>query len=552
MFEELIATLSARFVDLPAGQAGAGIQGALEQLGQSLRATAVRLFEAAEDPERFDEVSRWLEEPTPSEAAAPLDLRELPWLAGYLGKLEPVRVDRVSAAAVWPRREYAWWHRRGVLAFLAAPVVSRGNLTGVLVVEVAGPTPEWPDHALTALRVVADLVSGARERQRAEASLAQSREELRRAQRLEAMGRMTGGIAHDFNNYLTAIIGYSELAHGGLDESDPAREELEEIRSAADRASGLVEQILSFSRRRESTPRVVDLNAVVAGVDRILRRVAGEEVRLELDLAPDVPTVWLDPARLDQVLVNLAVNARDAMGSDGGRLTIETRVAGAPGCPLPPTAAAGEFAVLSVRDTGCGMDGETQAQIFEPYFTTKSPGRGTGLGLATVAEIIHEAGGSILVDSAPGAGATFHLFLPARRERATPDDAPERALAGVAGGSETILLAEPEAAVRELQRRVLEGYGYRVIEAQQAEAALRVSGPVHLLIADLAMPRLRGRELAEHFQAVRPGVRVLFTSDYPEAVLRDAGLAAEEGHVIEKPFTPRQLGAAVRRVLDPA
>ena len=368
-------------------------------------------------------------------------------------------------------------------------------------------------------------------------------EQLRQAQKMEAVGQLAGGIAHDFNNLLTVINGFSQVTLDVLGPNDPARPLVEEVQNAGTRAAGLTRQLLAFSRRQVLEPRVVDLTTIVGDTERMLRRLIGEDVILATFLAPDLGRVRVDPGQLEQVLLNLAVNARDAMPR-GGRLTIEARNVSRP---------TGEAVQLAVSDTGTGMDVETRARIFEPFFTTKEQGKGTGLGLAVVHGIVSQSGGRIEVESEPGRGTTFRIELPrvgdsvASAGPTTPADLPH--------GSETLLIVEDEPAVRALDRRVLASCGYTVLEARDGRDAVRVAeghrGPIHVLVSDVVMPHLGGRQLAERLSATRPGLKVLFVSGYTDDAVVRHGVGSEFAF-LPKPFTPAGLARKVREVLDRA
>jgi signal transduction histidine kinase/ActR/RegA family two-component response regulator len=355
--------------------------------------------------------------------------------------------------------------------------------------------------------------------------------EVRQSQKMDAVGQLAGGVAHDFNNILTAIIGYADIAvmrnKGG--------EEIAEIRRAADRAANLTQQLLAFSRRQMVQPKPVDLNEVVVATARMLERLIGDNVKLTLDLHDGPVVTEIDAGQLDQILVNLAVNGRDAMPS-GGDLVLSTRVDG-------------DSVQLGVRDTGLGMDAETRLKIFDPFFTTKEPGRGTGLGLSTVYGIVQQAGGLIDVDSTPGHGTTFHILLP-RTDRVPevtafePEDHPT--------GVETILLVEDEDVVRGLVEKSLKAFGYRVISAAAPHEAL-AAAELHdfdLLVTDVVMPEMNGRELAELLAETRPGLRVLYTSGYASHVLLEDGVLSEATSFLQKPFALDDLARKVRDVLD--
>jgi len=380
-------------------------------------------------------------------------------------------------------------------------------------------------------------------------------QQVLQSQKMEAVGRLAGGIAHDFNNLLTVITSYSDLLLEDLAPGDAKRDDLEQVRKAADGAAALTRQLLAFSRQQAVEPRVVSLNTVVEGLHKILRRVIGEDIELTTTLAPDLGAVRADVGQLEQVLMNLAVNARDAMPS-GGRLTVETaNVEHDPDYARDREAAAvRQFAMLAVSDTGCGMDEATKARIFEPFFTTKEPGKGTGLGLATVYGIVKQAGGFIWVYSEPGQGTSFKIYLPevdATAERTT-------AVAGARAprGTETVLLVEDAAAVRAVTKQVLERQGYVVLEAPDGEAALRLAqqhrGPIHLLLTDVVMPRVSGRELAERLTQVRPDMRVLYASGYTDDSVVRHGILELGTAYLQKPFSPESLARKVRDVLDAA
>jgi two-component system cell cycle sensor histidine kinase/response regulator CckA len=379
-------------------------------------------------------------------------------------------------------------------------------------------------------------------------------DQLRLAQKMEAVGQLAGGIAHDFNNLLTAILGSTELLLAGTEEDDPRREDVQEIGRAAHRASGLVRQLLAFSRKQVMQPRLVNLNTIVREMGGMLRRLVGERIALRIDLDPALGDVTADPGQIEQVIANLGVNARDAM-PEGGMLTITTANVSRPGVPaasregLPP---AGPLVALTVSDTGTGMDEHVLAHLFEPFFTTKELGRGTGLGLATVYGIVRQSGGEIQVASRPGEGSTFTVYFP-RIDEPVRQGAASVAPAPAPGGSETVLVVEDEEAVRHLVCRVLRTKGYCVLEADHAESALLVSAsspePIDLLITDMVMPGMSGSALATRLAEARPRLRVLFITGYaPEAIER-RGELADAGGLLEKPFTADQLARKVREVL---
>ncbi len=379
--------------------------------------------------------------------------------------------------------------------------------------------------------------------------------QLLQAQKMEAIGQLAGGIAHDFNNVLTAIRGYAEFARRGLEEDASRRNDLDEVVANTDRAALLVRQLLAFGRRQMLSPRVIDPVVVVEGVASLLRRLLGEHIELTTHAAHRSAQVKADPSQLEQVIVNLAVNARDAM-PDGGRLTIElTDVELGPGYPATHLdAIPGPYVLLTVSDTGVGMDAETRAHMFEPFFTTKEPGKGTGMGLATVYGIVKQSGGFIYVYSEPGRGSTFKIYLPRVMEEPAVMLADAAAARPSLSGAETILLVEDDPAVRGLARRTLEEQGYTVLEAAGGAEALAIAashvGPIALLVTDVVMPGLQGHQLAEQLTAARPDLRVLYVSGFTENSVIHHGVPEQGVAFLSKPFSADALGGAVRRVLD--
>ncbi|MBK7071782.1 MAG: response regulator [Myxococcales bacterium] len=392
--------------------------------------------------------------------------------------------------------------------------------------------PEFDDDGRI-VRMIATLFD-ITERRQLEAALADAR-------KLESIGRLAGGIAHDFNNLLTIITSATAMAMRRLGPDDRARADLAISLDAAERAGALTRQLLTFARRREVTAAAADVPAVLAAMAPLLERIVGAHVALALDVAPDTGTAQLAPVELEQVLFNLAANARDAMPSGGTVRIAAARVEIADGGPVPP----GAYVRLEVADDGEGMDEATRARVFEPFFTTKDLGRGTGLGLATVQGVVHQHGGHVAVTSEPGRGTTFVLHLPTATARAP---APPPAAAG--RGGETVLVAEDEDGVRDLVVAILAHFGYQVLSARDGDEALRLAdahpGPIHLLLTDYAMPRMNGVALATTLRARRPGLKVLVTSGFaPEGrVMRDTW------QVLDKPFAPEELGRRVRALLD--
>ena len=370
--------------------------------------------------------------------------------------------------------------------------------------------------------------------------------QLAAAQRLESIGRLAGGVAHDFNNLLTVILSHSHFALGELSEESPLRADLEAIQNAGQRAAALTRQLLAFSRKQVLEPEVVNLNGVFAGIEGMLRRVLGEDIEFVARLAPDLGNTMADPAQLEQVIMNLTVNARDAM-PDGGRLTVETtnveidEAYAEQHVGVTP----GSYVLLSISDSGCGMDETTRERIFEPFFTTKELGKGTGLGLSIVHGIIMQSGGNVGVYSEPGHGATFRVYLP--RVWQTPTMRAARAEPVATGGTETVLLVEDDEAVRRVAARILSAAGYQVMACSNGEEALAQSEhgqDVRLLITDFVMPRMGGRELTQRLQSRYPELKILYMSGYSAAVV-GPGV-----NFIGKPFTAADLTRKVRQALD--
>jgi PAS domain S-box-containing protein len=379
-------------------------------------------------------------------------------------------------------------------------------------------------------------------------------EQFRQAQKMEAIGQLAGGVAHDFNNLLTVILGCAEALKQAVDSGSPPEvEDIAEIRAAGQRASELTRQLLAFARKQVTTPVPLDLNALVPGAEKLLRRVLGEDIKLAATLQPDLWTVRCDPGQIEQVILNLAVNARDAMPG-GGKLTIETRNVeiGADLVAPHPWMRTGPHVLLAVRDSGQGMSPEVKARIFEPFFTTKPQGKGTGLGLATVYGIVKQSEGYILVESEPGWGTTFEIYFPRVMEAPVAAAPPGRATA--MRGTETVLVVEDDPQVREVTIRSLRSGGYRVLVAAGGREALDVEaseqGPLHLLVSDVVMPGLSGPETADELRRRRPELRVLFVSGYTRDAVIQRGVHDAGIELLPKPFTASSLLSRVRAVLD--
>jgi two-component system, cell cycle sensor histidine kinase and response regulator CckA len=379
-------------------------------------------------------------------------------------------------------------------------------------------------------------------------------DQLYQSQKMEAVGRLAGGVAHDFNNLLTVINGCCDFLHSQLPEEHPLQREVVEINQAAEQAASLTRQLLAFSRKQMLQPEEFDLNVIVASMDRMLRRVIGEDIDFVTLLGEGPHPVKADPGQIEQVVMNLVINARDAM-PQGGRLLIETAKTylDEAYCSSHVGVKPGPYVLLAMSDTGIGMNPEIQARIFDPFFTTKELDRGTGLGLATVHGIVNQSGGVIWVYSEPGQGTTFKIYLPERDSTSLNRTVDKPPLANLQG-NETILLVEDEDLVRRVARRILENFSYKVLEAENGPAALQLGqdypGPINLLLTDVVMPGMNGKELVEIWRQQYPETQVLYTSGYTENAIVQQGSLEQDTHFIQKPYRPELLARKVREVLD--
>jgi len=438
--------------------------------------------------------------------------------------------------------------------WLGVPMKKGDKAFGVLVVQSYTENVRYGTRDMEILNFVGQHVATVIEHKRAENALRQSEKQLWQSQKMEAVGRLAGGVAHDFNNLLTVIKGYTELMLTDLKPSDPLRPEMEEVQKAADRAAALTRQLLAFSRRQVLAAKVVNLNYLVEDMNKLLRRLLGEDIELAIKLADDLGCVKADPGQIEQVIMNLAVNARDAMPK-GGKLTLETanleldQAYSREHVMVKP----GPYVMLAIADTGSGMDAETLSHVFEPFFTTKEQGKGTGLGLSTVYGIVKQSGGYIWPYSEPGMGTTFKIYLPRVGEMAEREQARAQVPPGLAG-QETILLVEDEEGVRGLTRQLLQRHGYTVLEAEHGQDALllceRYSGPIHLLLSDVVLAQMSGRELVERLVPLRPEMKVLYMSGYSDEAIVHHGVLKPGTAFLQKPFTTESLMRKLREVLD--
>ena len=457
-----------------------------------------------------------------------------------------------------PNKEEVEWFRRDDLEvmdtrqekFVPEEIITDATGRARWLQTIKRPIVSVDGTVTQMLGVATDITA----RKQTEEALRASEEQLRQAQKMEAVGKLAGGVAHDFNNLLTTITGYSDLSMRRLKPDEPIYRNLEEIKRAGERAAGLTRQLLAFSRKQILQPKVLDLNKIIFETNKMLQRLIGEDIDLLVGLAPDLGQIKADPSQIEQVLMNLSVNARDAMPK-GGKLTIATanvfvdeaytgrHIAVGPG----------HYVVLAVSDTGCGMDAATQARIFEPFFTTKEVGKGTGLGLSTVYGIVQQSGGNIWVYSEVDKGTTFKVYLPRVDQPVAEPDA-AAAETALTTGCETVLLVEDEEMVRHLTRKILQENGYQVLVAQHGREALHTAeqyqGTIHLMLSDVVMPQMSGRELAEQLAQLRREMKVLYMSGYTDDAIVHHGVLDEGMAFIEKPFSPAALTRKVREVLD--
>jgi signal transduction histidine kinase/CheY-like chemotaxis protein len=437
---------------------------------------------------------------------------------------------------------------------LIAPMSVMGRVIGSVEIQAIEREAFNQEHT-AAMRMAANLAAVAIENVRLFERERKHEEQLRQSQKMEAVGRLAGGVAHDFNNLLTAILGYSQLMQARLDQASPLHREVEEIQKAGQRAASLTRQLLAFSRKQVLQPKVLDLNTVVTDIDKMLARLIGEDIEMIAFPDPKLGRVKADPGQIEQVIMNLAINARDAM-PQGGKLiiqtsnvTLEDSYTSKRSLNLKP----GPYVMLAVTDTGYGIDKKILPHIFEPFFTTKEQGKGTGLGLSTVYGIVNQSGGDIWVETDTGRGTTFKIYLPRVDNPAEEQQASEQR-ESLFSVSETVLLVEDEDVVRNLVREILMMNGYNVLQAANGREALPICeqhvGPIHLMLTDVVMPQMGGRELAERVASLRPEMKVLFMSGYTDDAIVHHGVLDSGIAFIQKPFTPDSLARKVRDMLD--
>jgi signal transduction histidine kinase len=516
---------------------------------KALKAQGVRDLAAWMDthPELIDEAARLIRVIDVNQAT--LALYEVATAEMLRGPLH-TRLDLTDPAARSSMREniLAVWEDRRYSGAESNAVTTSGRRIDIAIRMYIPPEDDSYPYMLVSVLDISARV-------KAEAALRKSEEQLAQARKMEAVGRLAGGIAHDFNNLIMVIRGYTELVEESLPETGPARIDIREVKRAVDRAADLTAQLLAFSRKQVLQPRIVGLNDIVRRMEKILPRIIGEDIEVAMSLASDAGNVRADPGQIEQVVMNLAANARDAM-PQGGTLCFRTANVSFDEAPvnIHPEMSPGGYVMLTVCDTGAGMDSETLGRIFEPFFTTKELGKGTGLGLATVYGIIKQSGGYIYCSSELGAGTTFQIYLPrVFQERTLVERENARPATSLNQGSGTILLVEDEQALRRYVREILEQKGYSVLEAGSGAAALEtvssLSRAVDLLLTDVVLPRMSGPELGRRLRAMQPHVRILYMSGYSDDLVSRHGVLEPEADLIQKPFDAGNLLARVSKSL---
>ena len=551
--EETIAKISRNFAD----PGEVNIDALLKILGEIAFCNRTYIFKFQDDGRKMDNTYEWCKPGTEPQIdnLKDLDVGIFPWWMKKLHSGDTINIENVDDLPPEAETEKEILQDQNILSVLVVPINSeKGALSGFMGFDDTENYRKWSEDDAKALRVVGEMIGMYWDHAQSAEALKKSEEQFRQSQKMEGIGRLAGGIAHDFNNLLTVISGYTEMAITSLDTRDPLRNELSEVLNSAHRASELTRQLLAFSRRQTLNPRILNLNGIVNNLNKLLKRLLGEDIEIKINLAHDLWNTLIDPGQVEQVIINLAVNARDAM-PEGGKLTIETK-----NIELDEAYARshsevtpGPHVMLIISDTGSGITDEVMMHIFEPFFTTKGEGKGTGLGLSTVFGIIKQSGGNIEVNSELGLGTEFTIYLPMVKEE-TIDFSPETDNFELPRGKETILLVEDEDSVRKLACRMLEQLGYKVLEAENGGAALLIceelEKPVDLVITDVIMPSMGGNVLIKKLKEKWQDIKVLYISGYTADALSHTGVLDKDKHLLQKPFRQIDLAWKVRRVLD--
>ncbi len=564
-FEDLIAATSTRFINVASHEIDAAVNGVLAEIGRFAGVDRAYVILHNPDGLTLANTHEWCSEGVASQQD---ELQEIPRAAMPMAMscIEGEGILYVPEVAGLPSEwanEKAVFESGGIKSLVCVAMPVSGRVIGLAGFDAVRSKRLYDAQDLRLLRLVGEMLAGALERKRLESERHELAERLAQAQKLEAIGRLAGGVAHDFNNLLSAILGLADLALLEVEEASSVARDLQDIRSAAERAAGLTQQLLAFSRRQNLEVQSLDLNAEVRRMSSVLRRLVRADVEIQIDLDPEIGHVRADRTQITQILVNLVSNAADAVRI-GGNLQIGTRVArfAAGDGRRPPELAPGDYVELAVHDDGQGIDPELARRIFEPFFTTKDHGRGTGLGLATVYGIVKQHLGHIEVESGLGEGTTFHIYLPRANEGPGRDvvsggkeDGSARGETNAPVATEAVVLvAEDETFVRELICRILKTEGFAVLTAANGEQALEVargqSGKIDLLLTDVVMPKMNGRELAAKLQIERPGIKVLYTSGYTDELITAQGMLPPGFHLLRKPFSPEELRRRVAAELE--
>jgi PAS domain S-box-containing protein len=555
--ERTIGGISARLIRAEGASLQAEIAAGLESLGRFAHADRAHIYILAEDGRAMDLAHRWQDGGVDACPPCPdrLAVADVPWLVGALRRLETVNASPSSALPPEAAAERAMLADRNVRSLLAVPLLDGGQPAGFICFHAVRAEVAWTEDEVLLLRLAAELFGSALARERMRVALARKDVHLRRAQKMEALGLLAGGIAHDLNNALTSILGFVGIVRATLNADDPREADLAEAVRAADRAGRLTRQLMVFGRRGDVRTGPVSLNQSVLGIDALLRRTLGESRELVALLDEAEPLVEADGSQIEQVVMNLCLNARDATG-EGGKIVVRTEsvLLGEDFCSQRPFLRPGPCARLSVEDNGCGMAPEVLDQAFDPFFTTKGPDQGTGLGLATVYAIVRQFDGHVELLSRPGAGTRAAVYLPLSQRAPVPVPPPRGADAP--GGREDVLLVEDDDSLRLYMSRILGGLGYRVRTAANGCEALRMASdqalPIDLLVTDVVMPQMGGPELVRRLREIRPGFSVLFVSGYTGHHAAGWTSGPLEHALLMKPFTREDLAGRVRAALDAA
>ncbi len=552
--EAITAQASARF--LTRSHLKESIDAVLGEMGTFCRASRAHLFLLERDTGTLAHFSEWC---APGVTARKYDLEKLDsksfsWFRRQLNTGESLVVEDIADLPPEASEERSFLEAQGVASMILMPIFLKEELSGFVAFESMDKKCSWREVEGVPLRTICQIIATVLERERAEDERLKLAQQLAASQRMEAIGILAGGIAHDFNNLLTVINNYATLAMRQLPEQGRARNDIFQIQNAGNRAAALTRQLLAFSRNQVLQPKVISLNAVISDLEDLLRRLLGEDIDIEVHLDSDLGHVRADPSQMEQIVINLAVNAREAMPT-GGKLTVETLNVELDEdyCQRHVSVTPGEYVMLSVSDTGIGMKPSIMNRIFEPFFTTKERGKGTGLGLATVYGIVKQSNGDIWVYSEPDSGTTFKVYLP--RVSFPLSEPIPRPAHDDARGAETILIVEDEEHVRIIAERVLRSAGYKVLTAASPTEALALlgrleDGDVNLLLTDVVMPKMSGRQLADELVKTHASLKVLFMSGYTDNAIVHHGVLDSSTNFIAKPFSVNELTRKIREVLD--